>query len=234
MHDTERVERALAVYGKRSDTRGRAGMAAAPLPPHQTADTSAGEPQSVKRAAVGAIRFRVARSISYEEVLALPQARMLRAALATYRATIGYDPQPRALVLYSDRRAIWLAQGKRCYVCRRYVPSFSTGETDHRQPLYRGGTNDLENLAFACLECNRRKGIRTEAEYRQMLSGQDDLISQLEPERQRLSRELDALRDAVIEAEVARRILYELHDLSAIYQQTERPFDPKAGEDARC
>src|SRR5438874_66247 len=134
MHEKHRVERALAVPGRRYGASARAGMASSPLLPPQTADASAGELQSMTRAEVGAIRFRVARSISYDDVLALPQAAALRAALATYRAAIGYDPQPRVLLPYGDRRALWLAQGKRCYLCRRYVPTFSAGETDHRQP----------------------------------------------------------------------------------------------------
>lgn len=227
MYETEHVERALAVPRMRCDARDMAGMAATPLLPHQTARASA---QSASRAEAGAIRFRVARSISYDDALVLPQARLLRAALATYRAAIGYNPQPRVLLPYADRLAIWRAQGKRCYLCHRHVPTFRAGETDHRQPLHRGGTNTRENLAFACLDCNRRKGIRTEAEYRQLLSGQEDLISQLEPELQRIWRELDTLRGALIETEVARRLP---SDLSATYQRKERSFDREAGEDAR-
>lgn len=39
---------------------------------------------------------------------------------------------------------------------------------DHKMPIARGGTNALENLAYACAECNQRKYIRTEAEFRAM------------------------------------------------------------------
>ena len=41
---------------------------------------------------------------------------------------------------------------------------------EHIIPLVKGGTNDLDNLAFSCQGCNNRKYIKTEA--RDELTGQ--------------------------------------------------------------
>lgn len=49
-------------------------------------------------------------------------------------------------------------------------------QLDHRIPLVRGGTGELENLAYACRPCNQRKGVMTEAEFRLY---PDDPISRL-------------------------------------------------------
>lgn len=36
---------------------------------------------------------------------------------------------------------------------------------DHKLPLYRGGKNNIENLAFCCPKCNWSKGKKTAEEY---------------------------------------------------------------------
>lgn len=41
-------------------------------------------------------------------------------------------------------------------------------EVEHRLPASRGGTDDLENLCFACRSCNALKGIRTPEEFKAM------------------------------------------------------------------
>lgn len=40
-----------------------------------------------------------------------------------------------------------------------------TPTVDHCVPLSRGGTNDLDNLVWACLPCNLRKGTKTAEEF---------------------------------------------------------------------
>ena len=42
-------------------------------------------------------------------------------------------------------------------------------EIDHRIPPSRGGSNLIENILPACRRCNRRKGTRTEDEFRELL-----------------------------------------------------------------
>lgn len=43
-----------------------------------------------------------------------------------------------------------------CYLCGEFVdfPSFTI---DHEIPISKGGTNELENLACCCSECNKMK-----------------------------------------------------------------------------
>jgi 5-methylcytosine-specific restriction endonuclease McrA len=43
-------------------------------------------------------------------------------------------------------------------------------QIEHRTPVSRGGTNELDNLALSCLWCNARKGTMTEREYRVVLA----------------------------------------------------------------
>ena len=49
-----------------------------------------------------------------------------------------------------------------CHICKRYAPG---GQVDHVIPLSRGGTDALDNLAWACVTCNRSKGSKTLQEY---------------------------------------------------------------------
>lgn len=56
---------------------------------------------------------------------------------------------------------------------------------DHMQPITRGGTDDIENLVTACLDCNLTKRNKTVAEF---LAG-NSWISYLvkhQPERVRI------------------------------------------------
>ena len=39
------------------------------------------------------------------------------------------------------------------------------GEIEHKTPLARGGSNDKENLVWACYQCNKEKANKTEEEY---------------------------------------------------------------------
>src|SRR5437899_2840801 len=41
---------------------------------------------------------------------------------------------------------------------------------DHRVPLARGGTNEIQNILPACARCNLRKHLMTEEEYRSRLA----------------------------------------------------------------
>ncbi len=41
---------------------------------------------------------------------------------------------------------------------------------DHKEPLERGGTNDLQNLCLTTKEMNTTKGTMTESEFKQLLS----------------------------------------------------------------
>jgi len=56
--------------------------------------------------------------------------------------------------------------GGRCGYCGTEGPL----EMEHRVPIARGGTHALSNLIPACRRCNRRKGTKTEEEFRRSLA----------------------------------------------------------------
>ena len=51
-----------------------------------------------------------------------------------------------------------IARGRIAEGARRY-------QVEHTQPVSRGGTDAPDNLRLACEECNRHKGMLTEAEF---------------------------------------------------------------------
>lgn len=57
---------------------------------------------------------------------------------------------------------------------------------DHKTPLFREGTNNLENLCIACSSCNTIKGSLTEEEFRQLL----ELVKNWEDSGQYILRRL--------------------------------------------
>ncbi len=42
---------------------------------------------------------------------------------------------------------------------------YAFAELDHRNPVSKGGSNNIRNLALSCQKCNRQKGNKTEVEY---------------------------------------------------------------------
>ncbi len=52
-----------------------------------------------------------------------------------------------------------------CYLCLKSI-QFGDDCLEHKTPLSRGGTNDLNNLDVAHRSCNSRKRKKTEVEYR--------------------------------------------------------------------
>lgn len=48
-----------------------------------------------------------------------------------------------------------------CQIPEDFCPDTFTME--HIHPLVRGGTNELDNIAFSCMGCNQAKGTRIEA-----------------------------------------------------------------------
>jgi len=60
----------------------------------------------------------------------------------------------------------------RCIYCGKELTK-KEATLEHKQPLSRGGTNDKENLAIACLYCNLSKNNKTEAEFREWLKNKE-------------------------------------------------------------
>jgi len=58
---------------------------------------------------------------------------------------------------YCDKQLAWTNYGRDGYR--------GAWEVDHRIPLSRGGTDHLNNLSAACVDCNRAKGDMTAREF---------------------------------------------------------------------
>lgn len=56
--------------------------------------------------------------------------------------------------------------GSRCYWCGRKLEFWEVTQ-DHLTPTSRGGSDDLQNLVPACMNCNCQKNDKTAAEYRE-------------------------------------------------------------------
>lgn len=62
----------------------------------------------------------------------------------------------------STRNYIRERDGEICFYCDEYAPN---GHVDHRISRYNGGSNDLDNLTWACVFCNCSKGSLNDTEY---------------------------------------------------------------------
>lgn len=51
-----------------------------------------------------------------------------------------------------------VTQNGKCYYCGR--PIRGVWVTDHKIPLFRGGTSAYSNLCVTCWACNKKKGIK--------------------------------------------------------------------------
>jgi len=64
----------------------------------------------------------------------------------------------------ADRRRLFEAQDGLCFYCGTDL-ALAGRDLDHKTPLVRGGSNDPENLCWACPRCNGQKHTRTAEEY---------------------------------------------------------------------
>jgi hypothetical protein len=58
-----------------------------------------------------------------------------------------------------NRLSIFERDGFKCTYCGKQLTRFSA-TLDHIQPVSKGGTNGMDNLATACLHCNSNRGNR--------------------------------------------------------------------------
>ena len=58
-------------------------------------------------------------------------------------------------------------QDGKCFYCGDLIYSSFNKElhVDHKNPLTRGGTNDISNIALACSKCNLSKHVQTAEEF---------------------------------------------------------------------
>ena len=75
--------------------------------------------------------------------------------------------RPRNRRRFSDdlKRKLCQDQDYRCMYCgrKRAIRDF---EIDHKNPVQRGGSDNLRNLQVLCPPCNKRKGNQTDREFR--------------------------------------------------------------------
>lgn len=69
----------------------------------------------------------------------------------------------------SVRFAVLRRDGFTCQYCGAKAPDVVL-HVDHRIPVHRGGTNDVDNLVTSCQACNLGKHISEDAEHEPRLS----------------------------------------------------------------
>ena len=57
----------------------------------------------------------------------------------------------------------------RCFYCGEPITYSYQISIDHKQPVSRGGTHAVSNLAACCKHCNMAKGDMTEKEFKDLL-----------------------------------------------------------------
>lgn len=74
-------------------------------------------------------------------------------------------PNERRRMDAAVRSALHEAQGGKCMYCPRALP-VDLMHVDHKTPVSRNGSDDMDNLQALCSTCNLRKGSKTDQEYR--------------------------------------------------------------------
>src|SRR5690606_37713498 len=81
-----------------------------------------------------------------------------RMALAS--ATVGAIVRPANNLWAILRAQVFAKKGASCFYC-----GSEASHVDHKTPLSRSGTNDIENLVPCCVSCNIAKGSMTAQEF---------------------------------------------------------------------
>lgn len=73
------------------------------------------------------------------------------------RTQIGGTPRvfTKRAVSESKKKFVSARQGWKCHHCKQQLSAFY--EVDHVVPLYKGGSNDVNNLVSLCRECHAKK-----------------------------------------------------------------------------
>lgn len=67
-----------------------------------------------------------------------------------------------------------------CYLCGCSISQFDF-HIEHKTPLSRGGSNEIDNIGISCMTCNVRKGNRTEEEFREYLAANPYEVPEYRP-----------------------------------------------------
>jgi hypothetical protein len=104
-----------------------------------------------------------------ESLMAIGGTILVTAGLVGAVMAIGALLQPRYNSVPLSKRVknyIRERDNEICFYCNRYAPN---GHVDHMISRYNGGSNDLENLTWACITCNCSKGALNDVEYLALL-----------------------------------------------------------------
>lgn len=66
------------------------------------------------------------------------------------------------------RVALREKQNNQCYYCRCELDD--RAQIDHRKPMIKGGSDDMDNLALVCAWCNRHKHTMSETGWRKRMT----------------------------------------------------------------
>lgn len=77
-------------------------------------------------------------------------------ALKTKRAAFERKKLTKAFKMWRYKQYKVVQKGQ-CYYCK--LPILGAWITDHKIPLYRGGTSAYSNLCVTCWDCNKDKGV---------------------------------------------------------------------------
>ena len=75
----------------------------------------------------------------------------------------------------ATRKLVYKKYGGHCAYCGKQIP-YEEMQVDHVQPIYRGGTNDVDNLLPSCHPCNFYKDSMELEEFRKRLQGIPQLL----------------------------------------------------------
>ncbi|MGD9563691.1 MAG: HNH endonuclease [Pyrinomonadaceae bacterium] len=82
----------------------------------------------------------------------------------------------------SVRKIVEDRANRRCEYCRISMDdTYFGGEVDHIRSLKHGGKTEIENLALACMPCNRNKGT----DLGSVPAGSEDIVAFFDPRKDR-------------------------------------------------
>ncbi len=76
-----------------------------------------------------------------------------------------HEDSGRPVIPWSVKNKLFMAQKGKCFYCG-YTHRMKYLEIDHMYPASGGGGDDIGNLQLLCTQCNMRKGIQSDEEFR--------------------------------------------------------------------
>ncbi|MCK8618019.1 HNH endonuclease [Fructobacillus sp. W13] len=102
--------------------------------------------------------------LSSKNYLSREEANRMNSLSHEYHVEFGYPKGKRPKISKRKRNLVFEKYNGICVYCENSV-SKDKFHVEHKQPLAKGGNNELANLAVSCQECNLRKGTKTFSEF---------------------------------------------------------------------